>query len=98
MSPVSGVGVRWVQVSWWTAEVVRLGLAARCGDRCTTLVELAGGHVVAEPIVRCGCGNPRHATSVTHERPPPAMGQQARQADQQDVPMPQTDTHNVFLC
>ena len=40
----------------------------------------------------------RHAASVAHERPPPAMGHQALQAHQEDVPTPRTDTQNVFLC
>jgi hypothetical protein len=41
---------------------------------------------------------PRHAATVTHERPPPAMGHQARPAHQGDVPTSCIDTQNVFLC
>src|SRR4029450_770496 len=41
---------------------------------------------------------PGHAATVTHERPPPAMGHQARQGHQGDVPTPCIDTQNVFLC
>ena len=40
----------------------------------------------------------RHTITVGHERPPHAMGHQARQAHQGDVPTPATDTQNVFLC
>src|SRR4051794_34695908 len=40
----------------------------------------------------------RHPTTVDHERPPPATGHQARQAHQEDVPTPATNTQNVFLC
>src|SRR5204862_1553696 len=39
-----------------------------------------------------------HTATVTHERPPPAMGHQARQAHQEDVPTSCIDTQNVFLC
>ncbi|MEU7876274.1 hypothetical protein, partial [Dactylosporangium sp. NPDC049140] len=39
-----------------------------------------------------------HTATVTHERPPPAMGHQARQAHQEDVPTPCINTQNVFLC
>jgi hypothetical protein len=41
---------------------------------------------------------PGHTTTVSHERPPSAMGHQARQAHQEDVPTSRTDTQNVFLC
>jgi transposase len=41
---------------------------------------------------------PGHTATVTHERPPPAMGHQARQAHQEDVPTSCIDTQNVFLC
>jgi hypothetical protein len=57
-------------------------------------------HQASKPSQACVAVavTPRHATSVTHERPPPAMGHQARQAHQEDVPTPRTDTQNVFLC
>jgi hypothetical protein len=40
---------------------------------------------------------PGQATTVTHERPPPATGHQVRQAHQDDDPLLPTDTQNVFL-
>jgi hypothetical protein len=39
-----------------------------------------------------------HTITVVHERPPNAMGHQARQAHQGDVPTPGIDTQNVFPC
>jgi hypothetical protein len=41
---------------------------------------------------------PGHPATVTHERPPPAMGHQAQHAHQERVPTPRIDTQNVFLC
>jgi hypothetical protein len=39
----------------------------------------------------------RHATTVTHERPPAAWDTKP-EAHQGDVPTSPTDTQNVFLC
>jgi hypothetical protein len=39
----------------------------------------------------------RAASSVAHERPPPAMGHQARQAHQEDVSTSVIDTQSIYL-